>query len=192
MDVFARFVERLTSERHPVLPAHEPTDARQAGIGRNVDGSHTVTVARPPDESLGVRRDELAMVVEERPVGPEGEKCVEERTVAWSTLDALGDTNDHRDTVAAGYRGELAPRRTVDDDALLGHTAEDRLDGGVVPECRVATNVEPCGVAGQPGLGEGYERRTGAGSVGGPSVGEGETMLEVRRDFVLDDRDAYR
>jgi hypothetical protein len=47
-----------------VLPANEPTYAYSADRCRNVDGSNPIAIAVAPDESFGVRRYELAMVIE--------------------------------------------------------------------------------------------------------------------------------
>src|SRR5262249_14685383 len=78
----------------------------------------------------------------------------------------------------------------IDDDALARHPPKDRLHRRMVPEPRIATDIQPRRITGQPRLGEHDERGAGARGVGGASVRELESALEVGRDLVLDDCDA--
>ena len=190
VDVLGRIVKRLTRERHPVLPTDEPTDARCAGVRGHVHGMNTVPVTLAPHETLGVRRDKLAMVIEQRAVGSEGQQRVEQRAATRPSVHAFDDADDHRDAVSARDRAELVSRRAIDDDTLLGHAPKDGFDRRMIPEAGIAADVEPRRIAGEPGLREGDERRSGARGVCGTCVRQLEPLFEARSNFILHDRNA--
>ena len=78
----------------------------------------------------------------------------------------------------------------VDDDGVLRHSREDALDGLVIPERDVSADVEPCGIAGKPGLRKHDERRAAARRFLRERTGALDPGWEIGGNFGLDDRDA--
>src|SRR4029079_14523714 len=93
----------------------------------DVDGPHAIPVSLTPHEPLGISRNELAMVIEERALGAEREEGIEERAAPRAMLDARGDADDERDTVTRRDRAKRTAGLAVDDDTLVRHAAENRL-----------------------------------------------------------------
>ena len=130
VNVLTGFMKCLTRQRHPVLPAHEATDSHGPVGRRNVDGPHAIPVSRAPHEALGVRGNELAVVIEERAVGAEREQRIEERAACRSMLDALDDADDERDAVTRRDSAKRTSRLAIDDDALFAIRRKTAFTGG--------------------------------------------------------------
>ena len=86
VNVLAGLVECLSGERHPVLPADERSDPHARLTIRHRRPSGGLGVSRAPHHSLGVRRHQLAVVVEQRAAGAEGENGVVERAATRPLL----------------------------------------------------------------------------------------------------------
>jgi len=74
-------------------------------------------------------------------------------------------------------------------DAVLGHACEHPLDRSVIPECDIAADVEPSGIAWNPRLGKDDELRVTIGRRLRELPRAREAVLEVTADLVLHDGD---
>ena len=90
-DLRAALVDPPPGQRHPVLPADEPTDPRAAG---QLDDTEVVAVALPVEDPLVHRRLQLAVPVHQSG-GPEDEQRVVERAgaVVLALVDPDGDVH---------------------------------------------------------------------------------------------------
>src|SRR5262245_30962751 len=122
VDLDARLVERETRERHVVLPADQA--AKPAEV--RLDRAQALAVARAPDESLVVRRDELAVLERERAVGSVVEERVVERPGPLGV--ALGDACDEPGLVLVRDLPEPV-RRLSGDLERLAREHRERLLG---------------------------------------------------------------
>ena len=137
-----------------MLPADQRADFTGGGLRRAQAGP----VAGAPDEALGEGRAQLAVMVAQRAVGVEGEQCVVERVAA-----ALVDAHHQHDAGLARLPRQGLRLRAGHGQAVGVEFGEDGFGAGVIPERGAGADVQPGGIAGQPGLAEGDELRASAG-----------------------------
>ena len=150
VDILPRLVQRLPRQGHPMLPADQPADAAH---GR-VHDPQSLGIARTPDKALRVGGHQLAVVVEQPAVRPEGEQGVVEGAASRAAFHALAHPYHQGGCGVACDGGQRIHGRARNGHAILGQAREDRLDRRVVPERDIAADVQPGRVAGEPRLGE--------------------------------------
>src|SRR6186713_348998 len=150
MDVLARVVQCLAGQRHPVLPADESTNTTRWSVNR----PHSVSVAIAPDHSLRIRRNQLAVMIEQLAIRTDSEQRVIERSATGTSANSFADANHERHTLPAGAVPQELAAFTSDIDARGRVTCKDRLHRLVIPERHVAADVEPRRIPWQPRLGK--------------------------------------
>src|SRR6186713_428575 len=123
MDVLARVVQCLAGQRHPVLPADQSTNTTRWSVNR----PHSVRVAIPPDHSLGICRDQLAVMIEQFAIRANREQRVVERSATGTSANSFTDANHERHTLPAGAVAQELAAFTSDIDARGRVTCKDRL-----------------------------------------------------------------
>ena len=157
-------------QRHPMLPADQ---AAQNPIV-SIQHAQGAAIAPPPDQALGVGRDQLAVQLEAATVTVDVERGVIE-----SASVALVGTHNQ---VATGFADHLEQPVQVsarNRQGVLEQQPEQRLGRGVIPERGIRRAVQPHRVTGQPSLWEGDHLGTLFGRLLDQGAGFDQALLKV-------------
>ena len=127
------------------------------------------------------------MVVQQAPVRPDRHQAVVECTPPGAALDALAEPQDDGRPRFAGGGGQMIERGTGNGHAVLRDPGIDRFHRRVIPERRVAAQVEPRRIAGYPGLREHDQLGARGRSLQRLRAGQIEPAGNIFRNLGLDD-----
>ena len=136
------------------------------------------------------RRHELPVPRQDRSFGPDDQVRVVERPVSGAVGHALVNADDYHHAVLPRRAAKTIGLRAGDDGAVLDQARVGLLRGGMVPIRRSGTEVEPGGIARQPGLAERHEPGTLTGGLADQTDRLVDRLLQIEENGGrLGDRD---
>src|SRR5205823_5927649 len=113
-----------------------------------------VCVALSPHKPFGISGHELAVVIEQLSVTTIDKYGIEQGSSPRALRNALYDADNEYNPNLGGKSRQRESAFAADIHAFSSKSLENSLDGLMIPESCVATNVHPRGISGKPRLGK--------------------------------------
>src|ERR1700730_7042565 len=129
-----------------------PTDQTPNVHLMNFVAAQTRRIAISPDESLGVGRDQLTMVVDQATIRVKEQQAVVKRSMARSVLNTFVYPYDNSNPQLGSRFCKRCRLRSRNNDAVCSQLCKGLLYRCVVPKGRLLTIIQPSRIARQEGL----------------------------------------